>query len=62
MRGTNEENNRMLVLLIISVIIFTLLGLYFSKCEERIEKLKKAQIESEKCSVVNNTFKGDGFR
>ncbi len=62
MGGTNEENNRMLVLLIISVIVFTLLGLYFSKSKERIEELKKLKVESEKYSVVNNTFEGDGIR
>lgn len=62
MGGTNEENNRILVLLIISVIVFTLLGLYFSESKERIEELKKLKAESEKCSVVNNTFEGDGIR
>lgn len=59
MRGTNEKGNRMLILLIISVIVFTLLGLYFSECEERIEELKKSQSQSEKYSVVNNTFESE---
>lgn len=59
MRGTNEKDNRVLILLIISVIVFTLLALYFSECEKRIEELKKAQIQSEKYSIVNNTFESE---
>ena len=54
MENTKEESNSMLIILIITVIVFILFGLYFTECEKRIEKEDKIQSEIESKITTDN--------
>ncbi|EOU2128621.1 hypothetical protein C4D39_15805 [Clostridium perfringens] len=54
MENTKEESNSMLIILIITVIVFILFGLYFTECEKRIAKENKIQSEIESKITTDN--------
>ncbi|AMN35471.1 hypothetical protein ACSXC4_03590 [Clostridium perfringens] len=54
MENTKEESNSMLIILIITVIVFILFGLYFTECEKRITKENKIKSEIESEIITDN--------
>lgn len=54
MENTKEESNSMLIILIITVIVFILFGLYFTECEKHIAKENKIKSEIESEIITDN--------